>query len=153
MTGGHIIIIGAGIGGLAAALSLQRHGFRVSVYEQAPELREFGAGLMVTPNAMRGLDFLGVGEAIAATSNVSRGVLTKHHQTGEVLKRPRHYDAYGSKYDAGYFQVHRADLHNALSAAVLANDSGCIHPAHVFTDLWQDNSGVIARFANGAVTR
>jgi 2-polyprenyl-6-methoxyphenol hydroxylase-like FAD-dependent oxidoreductase len=41
----HLIVIGAGIGGLTAALSLQRHGFKVSVYEQASELREFGAGL------------------------------------------------------------------------------------------------------------
>jgi 2-polyprenyl-6-methoxyphenol hydroxylase-like FAD-dependent oxidoreductase len=41
----HVIIVGPGIGGLTAALSLQRHGMRVSVYEQASELREFGAGL------------------------------------------------------------------------------------------------------------
>ena len=67
----HVIIIGAGIGGLTAALSLQRHGFSVSVYEQASELGEVGAGLLVTPNAMHALDFLGVGGAIAATSNVS----------------------------------------------------------------------------------
>jgi 2-polyprenyl-6-methoxyphenol hydroxylase-like FAD-dependent oxidoreductase len=44
----HVFVIGAGIGGLTAALSLQRHGFKVSVYEQASELREFGAGLLVT---------------------------------------------------------------------------------------------------------
>jgi 2-polyprenyl-6-methoxyphenol hydroxylase-like FAD-dependent oxidoreductase len=67
----HVIVVGAGIGGLTAALSLQRHGFKVSVYEQASELREFGAGLMVTPNAMHALKFLGVAEVIAATSNVS----------------------------------------------------------------------------------
>ena len=68
----HVIIIGAGIGGLAAALALQRHGwFRVSVYEQASELSEIGAGLIVTPNAMHALDFLGIGDAIAATSNLS----------------------------------------------------------------------------------
>jgi protoporphyrinogen oxidase len=41
----HVIVIGAGIGGLTAPLSLQRHGFRVSVYEQASEFKEFGAGL------------------------------------------------------------------------------------------------------------
>src|ERR1700730_11160203 len=86
MTDCHVIIIGAGIGGLAAALALQRHGLRVSVYEQAPELREFGAGLMVTPNAMHALDFLGAGEAIAATSNVSAELLIKHYRTGEVLQ-------------------------------------------------------------------
>ena len=151
MTGCHVIIIGAGIGGLAAALSLHRHGMRVSVYEQAPELREFGAGLMVTPNAMHALDFLGVGDVIAATSNVSAGLLIKHYRTGEVLEHRSHGDAYRLKYGAGNFQVHRADLHNALSAAVLANDAGCIHLAHAFTDLSQDDSGVVARFANGVV--
>jgi len=71
----HVLVIGAGIGGLTAALSLQRHGFRVSVYEQASELREFGAGLLVTPNAMHALEFLGIGEPIAATSNVSNELL------------------------------------------------------------------------------
>ncbi len=151
MTDCCVIIIGAGIGGLAAALSLQRHGMRASVYEQAPELREFGAGLMVTPNAMHALDFLGVGDAIAATSNVSAGLLIKHYRTGEALEHRSHGDAYRLKYGAGYFQVHRADLHNALSAAVLANDSGCIHLAHTFTNLAQNDSGVVARFANGVV--
>src|SRR5436309_6625927 len=52
MAGCRVIIIGAGIGGLTAALSLQRHGVRVSVYEQAATLGEVGAGLVLTPNAM-----------------------------------------------------------------------------------------------------
>jgi 2-polyprenyl-6-methoxyphenol hydroxylase-like FAD-dependent oxidoreductase len=55
MTDYHVIIIGAGIGGLTAALSLQHHRMRVSIYEQAPELREFGAGLLAAPNAMTDL--------------------------------------------------------------------------------------------------
>ena len=145
------MIVGAGIGGLTAALSLQRHGVRVSVYEQASELKEFGAGLMVTPNAMHALDFLGVGGAIAATSNVSPGVLIKHYHTGEVLQRRSDGDTHRLKYGAGHFQVHRADLHCALSTAVLANDPGCIHLDHGFADLEQRQTGVLARFANGAV--
>jgi salicylate hydroxylase len=83
----HVIVIGAGIGGLTAALSLQRHGFKVSVYEQASELREFGAGLLVTPNAMRALKFLGTSEVIAATSNVSNELLIRHFQSGKVIHR------------------------------------------------------------------
>ena len=62
----HVIIIGAGIGGLTAALSLQRHGANVSIFEQAPRLGEIGAGLIITPNAMHALEFLGVADAIAA---------------------------------------------------------------------------------------
>jgi len=55
-----IIVIGAGIGGLAAALALQRRGFKVAVYERAPEIREIGAGVVIAPNARRVLRDLGV---------------------------------------------------------------------------------------------
>ena len=53
-----IAIIGGGIGGSAAALSLLKAGFDVQVYEQAPELREVGAGIVLTPNAVRVLRWL-----------------------------------------------------------------------------------------------
>jgi salicylate hydroxylase len=151
MTQCHVIIIGAGIGGLTAALSLQRHGFRVSVYEQASKLGEVGAGLIVTPNAMHALNFLGVGEAIATTSSVAAELQIRHCRTGEVLRRRPAGDFYKAKYGADFFQVHRADLHDALSTAVFANDPTCIHLDHTFSDLQQDETGVVARFANGAV--
>jgi len=147
----HVIVVGAGIGGLTAALSLQRHGFRVSVYDQASELGEFGAGLLVTPNAMHALEFLGVGETIAATSNVSDELLIKHFRSGEIIHRRSAGDYYKSKYGAGHFQVHRADLHRALSEAVLANDSECVHLAHTFSGLVQDERAVTAHFVNGMV--
>src|SRR5215467_5653939 len=83
----HVVIIGAGIGGLTAALSLQRHGFRVSIHEQAAVLGEVGAGLVLTPNAMHALDFLGVGDAIAERSNVSAELQIRHYRTGEILLR------------------------------------------------------------------
>jgi salicylate hydroxylase len=115
MTDCHVMIVGAGIGGLTAALSLQHHGVQVSVYERASELREFGAGVMVTPNAMHALDFLGVGKVIAATSDVPPALLIKHYRTGEVIQSRSDGAAYKPKYGAGCFQVHRADLHSALS--------------------------------------
>ena len=146
-----VIIIGAGIGGLAAALSLQRHGIKVSVYEKTIELKEFGAGLLVTPNAMRALQYLGVDEAIAATSNVSNELLIKHFQDGTVIHRRPDGEYYNATYGAGHFQVHRADLHQALGAAVRANDPDCIHLGHAFSDLTQDRGLVSARFLNGAV--
>jgi 2-polyprenyl-6-methoxyphenol hydroxylase-like FAD-dependent oxidoreductase len=60
-----VAIIGGGIGGLTAALSLQHFGVPVHVFEQARALREIGAGVTVTPNAMSVLDFLGIGSALA----------------------------------------------------------------------------------------
>jgi salicylate hydroxylase len=147
----HVIVIGAGIGGLTAALSLQRQGLRVSVYERANELSELGAGLLVSPNAMHALDFLGIGAKIADLSSVSTGHQYRHYQTGTVLQQQPSSDVYRSRYGASTLQVHRADLHHALSAAVLANDCGCIHLDHQCTSVSQDNRSVVARFANNTV--
>ena len=59
-----IIVIGAGIGGLAAALTLRRSGLEVQVFEQASELREVGAGVQISPNATRILHRLGLEEPL-----------------------------------------------------------------------------------------
>ena len=69
-----ISIVGGGIGGLSAAIALQHFGYRVSVFEQTRELREIGAGVVVTPNAMHALNFLGVGERVSERSRAHRGV-------------------------------------------------------------------------------
>ena len=112
---------------------------------------KFGAGLLVTPNAMHALEFLGVGEVIAATSNVSNEQLIRHFQSGNIIHRRPAGHYYKSKYGAGDFQVHRADLHNALNAAVLANDPDCVHLAHTFSGLVRSESGVTAHFVNDRV--
>ena len=54
----NIAVVGAGIGGMSCALGLSRNGFNVTVFEQAPELSEVGAGLTITPNATKGLNYL-----------------------------------------------------------------------------------------------
>ena len=83
----HVLIVGAGIGGLSAALALQRHGFRASLYERASAPNELGAGVLMTSNAIHGLNFLGVSDQIIASSNRSRGHEYRHYHTGEVLQR------------------------------------------------------------------
>lgn len=145
-----ITIIGAGIGGLAAALSLQRQGFRVTVYERSTELSELGAGTIITPNAMHGLDFLGVGASIRKPANLAGNLEFRHYKTGRLLRQRIATDI-AAKYGAPVCQVHRADLHYALSTAVLANDPGCLRLDHALVDLSQGDDRVVARFANGAV--
>lgn len=145
-----ILIIGAGIGGLTAALSLQRQGFRVRVYERMAELSELGAGVIITPNALHGLDFLGVGASVRTTANFAGDLEFRHYRTAELLGRRRVADIF-ARFGAAVFQVHRADLHRALSSAVLTNDCDSIHLDHAFVDLFQDDTSVLARFANGTV--
>lgn len=62
----HAVVVGAGIGGLAAAVGLGLRGWRVTVLERAAALEPVGAGIGIAPNALRALDVLGVGEAVRA---------------------------------------------------------------------------------------
>jgi len=144
-----ISIIGGGIGGLTAALSLQHFGFRVSIFEQARELREIGAGVVISPNAMHALNFLGVGGRVAQDAGPTELYVVRHFQTGAVITTrwtgPDYFDRFG----ASYHQVHRADLHGALAAAILRNDPDCVLLEHRFETLTQDAKRVVATFANG----
>src|SRR5215472_5255820 len=103
-----ISIVGGGIGGLSAALALQHFGYHVAVFEQARELREIGAGVIIAPNAMHAINFLGVGERIANEAGPAEPLVTRHFQTGAVLKI-RAVD-YAETFGASYHQVHRVDL-------------------------------------------
>lgn len=112
------IVVGAGIGGLAATLSLRRAGCEVTLVEQAPRFTEIGAGIQLAPNATRVLRRLGLLDAVAARSvRPSRLSFRTWSDGGEIC----HYalgreaeDAFG----APYLQAHRADLHEALATAV-----------------------------------
>jgi 2-polyprenyl-6-methoxyphenol hydroxylase-like FAD-dependent oxidoreductase len=146
----HVFVVGAGIGGLSAALALQRLGVRVSLYERGNAANELGAGVLVTPNAIHGLKFLGVDKQVTMSSSRSRGHEYRHFGTGEVLQRRPPTEVDEANYGAGVYYVHRADLHGALLAAVLANDPDCLHCGHAFTDFSQAEEGVTVRFANGA---
>src|SRR6516165_3085063 len=81
-----ISIVGGGIGGLSTALALQHFGYRVSVFEQSRELREIGAGVIISPSAMHALNYLGVGERVAKEAGPTEAYLIRHYQTGEVIK-------------------------------------------------------------------
>lgn len=146
-----ISIVGGGIGGLTAALALQHFGYRVAVFEQTHELREIGAGVTITPNAMHALHFLGVGERVAKEAGPTEAYLIRHFHTGEVLKVRANGRDYVERFGADYYQVHRGDLHAALADAVTRNDPDCVFLDHCFESLTQDGDNILARFANGRV--
>src|SRR3546814_10999629 len=80
------LVIGAGIGGLAATLAIQRAGCRVTVYEIGESLREFGAGVVITPNAMHALNSLGVGKQLAASGEPGQPPVLRDYKTGAVVR-------------------------------------------------------------------
>ncbi|MXZ27048.1 MAG: NAD(P)-binding protein [Gammaproteobacteria bacterium] len=108
-----IAIVGAGIGGLALALGLARAGQRLRVYEQAPELREIGAGVSLSPNAVKGLRYLGIGERLEALADEPPTQVTRHYANGKVLVNFRRHNT-REQLGAPYLQAHRADLHDLL---------------------------------------
>jgi len=112
-----VIIAGAGIGGLTAALALARHGFRVSVLEQAERLAEIGAGIQLSPNAARLLLELGLGDLLRPHVVAPAALRVFNGQSGrQIVRMP--LDGAAARYGAPYWMIHRGDLQAALAAAV-----------------------------------
>ena len=146
-----IAIIGAGLGGLTAALALMRAGWRVRVYEQAPALGEVGAGISMSVGTGRGLASLGIGPALLAASLPVPAVAFAHYRTGELLAGV--YDR-GAPPDHGFDtarHIHRADLHAILLEAVRAIDADAVLTGKRLVDAGQDDHAATARFADGSV--
>lgn len=139
------LLIGGGIGGLAAAIGLEKIGYDVKVYEQAPEPREVGAGLSLWSNAMRALDWLGVAQRVRALALPDRegGVYT---QQGEKLTSLTNHDL-ARRFGDYSVAVHRADLHQILLDA-LSGDR--VTWGRRFVRFEQNVKGVRATFADGS---
>jgi salicylate hydroxylase len=108
-----IVVAGAGIGGLAAAIALARAGMRPLVLEQAARLEEVGAGIQLTPNATRALDRLGALEAVKRRAVAAQGLVISSGETGEELARAPLGDAV-ARFGAPWLLTLRADLQRAL---------------------------------------
>ena len=105
-----VAVIGAGIGGLAAAMALAERGARVEVFEQAPALTEVGAGLQVGPNGVAVLEALGVRDGAERLAMTPRCIeLRDHRGDRRVARLPLGHDAV-TRYGRPYWQFHRADL-------------------------------------------
>jgi len=119
----HILIVGAGIGGLTAALTLSRAGFRVTVIERAPELSSVGAGIQLSPNASRILIDQDLGTQLRARAVYPDAIrILSTRSGGEVTTLPLGA-AFAARYGAPYMVIHRADLQSALLTAARAHDS------------------------------
>ncbi|MFL6931631.1 MAG: FAD-dependent monooxygenase [Xanthobacteraceae bacterium] len=142
-----VAVIGAGIGGLAAACALRTRGFEVAVYERAPSLGEVGAGLQLGPNAVKVLRALALETALRQlafepTNIVSLAWDDAHLRFREPLKAIA-----TTKFGAPYLMVHRADLHRLLCEKFPAD---AIHLDAPCTQVASTKGGAAATFADGS---
>lgn len=116
-----IVVAGAGIGGLTAALALAARGFRVVVLERSARLEEAGAGLQLSPNASRILIDLGLGPSLAPHVIAPESISIMTARTGDEIGRIPLGEAATLRYGAPYWILRRADLQAALVARVKAH--------------------------------
>jgi salicylate hydroxylase len=116
-----IIIAGAGIGGLTAALAIARKGFSVTLIEQAERLEEAGAGIQLSPNATRILLALGLGDRLRSLVVSPAAVLIRAAWSSQEIVRIPLGAVALARYGAPYWVIHRADLQAALAEAAAAN--------------------------------
>lgn len=144
----NIGIVGAGIGGLTAAIALRAQGHHVTVYEQAAQFMRVGADINLTPNAVCALD--GLGEAVAQGIRVSGARptfrISRDWDTGLETSRLPMGDTAEQRYGAPQLTIHRADVLAAMAAAVPAE---CVVFSKRLQTLSQSDAGVSLLFADG----
>jgi salicylate hydroxylase len=115
-----IAIVGAGLGGLTAAVALLQRGHAVRVFEQSSSLGELGAGIQMSANAVKVFDSLGLRAALEPSAVRPKAFEFRRFDSGELLHRIALGEEHEQRHGAPYFQLHRSDLHTALQRAVLS---------------------------------
>lgn len=143
-----IAIIGAGLGGLVAAVTLAKRGADVTVYEQAEQLGEVGAGISLTPNASRVLEGLGLRDYLETHGEQPPANYTRHYKTWDLLVDIQRGDA-RAQWGAPYYQLHRADLHNAIVGLLEEAAPGAIQTGKGVAAVDDQAGGAILHFTDG----
>jgi salicylate hydroxylase len=144
-----ILIAGAGIGGLTAGLSLLRKGFDVAIFDQAPALREIGAGVQTAANASRVLAALGLGPKLDCIGLKPTERETRLWNTGKAWTQIALGATAIKRYGFPHYTVHRADLQEMLIDAVTREKPDAIRLGAKCVDFSQSDSGVELRLEGG----
>ncbi|WP_108261411.1 FAD-dependent monooxygenase [Mangrovicoccus ximenensis] len=141
-----IAVIGAGLGGAAAAGLLAKAGFSVHSFEQAPEFTRLGAGIHIGPNVMKIFRELGLEEKLSSIGSHPSHWFSRDGNTGEYLSEIPLGEYALKEYGAPYITIHRGDMH---AVQIEALDQSRVHFDHRLTDIEERDSDVLLSFANG----
>jgi salicylate hydroxylase len=148
LAGRSIAVVGAGIGGLAAAIALAERRARVRVFEQASALEEVGAGIQVAPNGVAVLEALGLRDAAEVHAGFPQAVELRDHRAGRLVARLPLGQAAVARYGRPYWHFHRADLVAVLAAGAV--EAGVeLALGRAVTAVEPDGAGVTLRTAEG----
>src|SRR5262245_57783169 len=150
---GKIAIVGGGIAGLTAALALLREGFDVEVYEQAPGLKEVGAGVQISSNGTHVLYALGLQEAVERVSSVPTAKEIRLWNTGQTWKLFDLGAVSVELYGYPYVFMHRRDLHAILAEGIFRLKPDAVRLGMRCVDVAQSDTEVTLRFENGESAR
>jgi 2-polyprenyl-6-methoxyphenol hydroxylase-like FAD-dependent oxidoreductase len=141
-TGRHVVVVGAGIGGLTCALMLRARGIKCTVFEQAPQIRELGVGFNILPHAVAKLAALGLLDQLDANAVRTRELLYLN-RLGQVIWRELRGVAAG--YDVPQFSFHRGRLQAVLLQALTAR-GGVVEAGHKLVRFSHVSDGVRCEF-------
>ncbi len=145
-----IAIVGAGVGGMAAASLLKRAGHEVQVYEQARAFGRVGAGIQMTPNPMKVLRRLGVEERLKRVAYRSEVRLSREWDTGEITSELPLGEEVERKYGAPFLYLHRAELLAAIESTVPPE---IVHFERKLVGLDRNGGQVSLAFSDGSRVR
>jgi 6-hydroxynicotinate 3-monooxygenase len=141
-----IAVVGAGLGGMTVAGFLQRAGFAVTVYEQAPAFSRIGAGIILSANVMKVLRRLGIEQMIIDTGIKADSYISRAWNTGETMYKIEFDAASEARFGGAYLNIHRGDLHSVLEKGVAP---GSIAFNHRLLALEEKSDAIRLVFENG----
>ena len=144
-----VLVVGGGIGGLAAALALSRQGIAAQVIEQAAEFKEIGAGIQLGPNVFWMFEVLGLIEPVSALAVFPGNLIMMDSVTGEEVTRIPLGETFRKKFHHPYALIHRADLHKVLLEACRSSDLIRLDAAQKVVKVEETGDGIAVQTESG----